>query len=154
MVKLATTTTLLLQLIIFSAASAADAVFHERFTDHRDIPKLRQWVWQHWSHRQAATATLKWLTVEGASGTSEYTIAKGRDGVWYLSIHLQGEDAFAETDAAVWRDVWTIAFSVERVEEPYRWDWPGKPITHSRSLPARKFVLELKDKEGKILTHI
>jgi hypothetical protein len=92
--------------------------------------------------------------VEGDSGTSDYTIAKGRDGVWYLSIHLQGSDRLAETDAAAWRDQWTIAHAVERVEEPYRWDWPGKPIGHSRPLPARKFQLELKDKQGKLLTHI
>jgi hypothetical protein len=153
MAKLGATTTLLLQLIMYSAVSAADAVFHERFTDHSDIPKLRQWVWQHWSHRKAATATLKWLTVEGDSGTSDYTIGKDRDGVWYLSVHLQGSDRLAE-DTRYWRDQWTIAYSVARTEEPYQNDWPGKPIQHSRPLPARKFVLELKDKEGKILSHI
>ena len=93
--------------------------------------------------------------MEGDSGTSDYTIAKDRDGVMYLSIHLQGsERPMFEGDTAKWRDEWTIAYSVQRVEEPYHWDWPGKAIPHSRPLPARKFVLELKDKEAKILTHI
>ena len=137
------------------AVAAADAVFHERFTDHRDIPKLRLWLWERWSHHRSGTATLKWLTVEGDSGTSDYVVAKGADGVWYLSVHLQGsERPMFEGDTAKWRDEWTVAVSVQRVEEPYQWDWPGKPISHSRALPARKFVLELKDKEGKILTHI
>ena len=142
--------------VIGASVNARDTA-HVTFRDtpeHRDTLKLRSWVWQRWSSHRAGTATVEWLTMEGASGTSDYTIAKGRDGVWYLSIHLQSEHSFAETDAAAWRDVWTIAFSVERVEEPYRWDWPGKPISHSRPLPARKFELELKDKEGKILTHI
>jgi hypothetical protein len=93
--------------------------------------------------------------MEGDSGTSEYTIAKDREGAWYLSIHLQGsERAGFKGDTAKWRDEWTIAHSVERVEEPYHGDWPGKPIPDSRRLAARKFVLELKDKEGKILSHI
>jgi hypothetical protein len=93
--------------------------------------------------------------VEGDAGTSEYTVAKGRDGAWYLSIHLQGtERPMFEGDTAKWRDEWTIAFSVARVEQPYHDDWAGKPIQHSRPIPARKFVLEFKDKGGNILGHI
>ena len=93
--------------------------------------------------------------MEGDAGTSEYTVAKGRDGEWYLSIHLEGtERPMFDGDTAKWRDEWTIAHSVQRVEKPYRWDWPGKPIRHPRPLPARKFELELKDEEGNILTHI
>lgn len=142
--------------MIGTSANAGDAA-HIRFRstpEHSDSLKLRLWLWQRWSAQRVATATVEWLTVEGDSGTSDYTIAKDRDGVWYLSIHLQGSDRFAETDATAWRDQWTIAYTVDRVEKPYRWDWPGKPITHSRPLPARKFQLELKDKRGKLLTHI
>ena len=134
---------------------AADAEFRERGVDHRDIPKLRAWVWEHWDQHKSGTATLKWVTVEGDTGTSEYTVAKGIEKRWYLSIHLQGtERPMFQGDTRKWRDEWIVAFSVQRVEEPYHWDWPGKPISHSRPLPARKFVLELKDKKGKILTHI
>jgi hypothetical protein len=59
-----------------------------------------------------------------------------------------------EGDTAKWRDEWTIAHSMERVEKAYHGDWPGKPIPDSKRLSARKFVLELKNKEGKILSHI
>jgi hypothetical protein len=141
---------------------AADAVFYDGVFDLGKEPtgrweeaKLRDWLWKHWHQRTAGTAILKWVTMEGDSGTSEYTIAKGRDGAWHLSIHLAGsERPMFEGDTAKWRDEWTIAHSVQRVEEPYHWDWPGKPIPDSKRLSARKFVLELKDKEGKILSHI
>jgi hypothetical protein len=141
------------------AGTSVDArdIAHVRFREtpeHSDSLKLRLWLWQRWSAHRAATATVEWLTVEGDSGASDYTIAKDRDGVWYLSIHFQGSDRFAKTDAEGWRDQWTIAYTVERVQKPYRWDWPGKSIAHSRPLPARKFELELKDKQGKLLTHI
>jgi hypothetical protein len=131
---------------------------HVTFRDtpeHSDSLKLRLWVWQRWSNHRAGTATVKWLTMEGDSGTSDYTIAQDRDGVWYLSIHLEGsERPMFDGDTEKWRDEWTIAHSVQRVEEPYHWDWPGKPISDSKKLSARKFVLELKDKERKILGHI
>jgi len=143
-------------------AYAADAVFYDGVFDLGKGPtgrweeaKLRQWVWTHWHQRTAGTAILKWVTMEGDSGASEYTIAKGRDGAWYLSIHLQGsERPMFEGDTAKWGDEWIVAHSLQRVEEPYHWDWPGKPIPDSKRLSPRKFVLELKDKEGKILGHI
>jgi hypothetical protein len=143
-------------------AYAADAVFYDGVFDLGKGPvgrwekaKLRQWLWAHWHPRTARTAILKWVTMEGDSGTTAYTIAKGRDGAWYLSIHLQGsERPMSEGDTAKWRDEWTIAYPVQRVQEPYHWDWPGKLIADSSRLSARRFVLELKDKEGKILTHI
>ena len=143
---------------MFGAGLSAREPAHVRFQDtfeHSNRLKLRSWAWQHWAAHRAGTATVEWTAVEGESGTSEYTIAKGHDGTWYLSIHRQGsERPMFDGDTAKWRDEWTIAHSVERVEEPYQRDWPGKPISHSRPLPPRKFVLELKDKEGKILTHI
>ena len=143
-------------------AYAADAVFYDGVFDLGEGPtgrwekaKLRDWLWKHWQQHTAATAILKWVSMEGEGGTSDYTIAKGADGLCYLSIHLQGwQRPMSEGNTAKWRDEWTIAYSVQRVEEPYHSDWPGKPIPDSKTLSARKFVLELKNKEGKILTHI
>src|ERR1700736_5666161 len=126
-----------------AAGAGPDVVYRERGVDHSQIPKLRQWVWQHWSGHRAGTAILEWVTVEGDSGTSEYTVAKARDGTWYLSIHLQGsERPMFDGDTAKWRDEWTIAYSVSRTEAPYHDDWAGKAIQHSRPLPPHKFVLE------------
>jgi len=151
-----------LLLTCYTSANAADATFYSGVFDFGKGPrgrwegaKLRQWVWTHWHQRMTGTAIMKSVSIEGDSGTSEYTIAKGRDGAWYLSIHLQCSDRpHFEGDTAKWRDEWIIAYSVQRTEEPYHWDWPGKPIPDSKRLEARKFVLELKDKEGRILSHI
>lgn len=145
-----------------TSAYAADAVFYDGVFDLGKGPvgrwetaKLRQLLWTHWHQRTARTAVLKWVTVEGDSGITDYTIAKDRNGVWYLSRHLQAsERPMSEGDTGKWRDQWAIAYSVLRVQEPYQWDWPGKPIANSSRVSARRFVLELKDKEGKILTHI
>jgi hypothetical protein len=160
MVKHACIAVVVTQLIFWCACSsdAAPKPTGVTFYETRlrsDHLKLRQWLWQCWSARRVATATVKWTTMEGDSGTSDYSIAKGDDGVWYLSVHLQGsERPMFESDTTHWRDDWTVAFSVQRVEEPYQRDWPGKPISHSRPLSARQFSLELKDKQGKILTRI
>jgi hypothetical protein len=76
---------------------AADTVFYDGVFDFGKGPtgrweeaKLRDWLWKHWHQRTAGTAILKWVTMEGEGGTSDYTIAKGNDRLWYLSIHLQG----------------------------------------------------------------
>ena len=121
--------------------------------ERSDILKLRQWVWDKWSHRVASSAVLKWNTIEGDSGTSDYSICKDKEGVCCLAIHLQGSDRLA-VDKNYWRDEWTVAYSIERVERPYLDELPGKPISRSRQLSPRRYVLELKDKSGKILYHL
>src|SRR6266446_9073040 len=104
MVGFARTTVVMAQfLFCCTSAHGADAIFHDR-DGHSDIPKLRQWLWEHWHRHTAGTATLKWITVEGDEGTSDYAISKDAAGTWYLSIHLRGSDRFAEGDAAAWRD--------------------------------------------------
>jgi len=135
------------------SARAADIVFNEGYGDDR--PQLRQWLWRRWTHHRDGTALVKWITVEGESGTTEYTVAKGSSGAWYLSIHRQAwRRPTRDSDSAQWEDSWLIAHSLSRTKEPYHDDWAGTPIQYSRPLPARKFVLELKDQEGKILGHI
>ena len=77
-------------------------------------------------------------------------IAKGRDGAWYLSIHLQGsERPMFEGDTAKWRNEWTIAHSVQRVEEPYHWDWPGEPIPDTTSIAGTQIRLGVERQRGK-----
>jgi hypothetical protein len=141
------------QLICCICAIAADAVFHAE-DDRDDTPKVRQWVWANWQRHTPATAILKWRTVEGDTGTTQYTVSKDASGAWYLSIHLQGTDTFADSDADARRDRWTVAYAVERVEKPYHDDWPGKPIGHSRPLPPTKYVLELRDRQKNLLFHL
>ena len=66
------------------ASYGADAVFYDGEFDFGkgprrrwEEPKLRDWLWKHWHQRTAGTATLKWVTVEGDSGTTDYTVANG-----------------------------------------------------------------------------
>jgi hypothetical protein len=147
-------------LIALSApADGAEAVFYDGVFDIGNKPvaryeeaKLRKWVWTRWHERRPGSAILKWVTVEGDSGTTEYTIAKSRDGAWYLSIHLQGSDRTAPEDG-YWRDTWLIAYSVTRTERPYLDEAHGKPIRPSRQLSPRHYALELTDRQGKVITH-
>jgi hypothetical protein len=141
---------------------AADAVFYDGAFDFGKGPtarweeaKLRDWLWKHWHTHSPATATLHSVSMEGEGFDSEFVIARDSSGALYLSVHTTDwRRRDFPVHEARWRDQWTIAHSVARVEEPYHWDWPGKPIPDSHRLSARKFVLELKDKEGKILSHI
>src|SRR3954465_1402183 len=107
------------QLICCVGAIAADAVFHAE-DDRDDTPNVRQWVWAHWQRRTPATATLKWRTVEGDTGTTEYMVSKDASGAWYLSIHPQGTDRFAKSAADARRDRRTIAYAVGRGENAYQ----------------------------------
>jgi len=141
---------------------ASDAVFYDGVFGFGNGPtarweeaKLRDWLWKHWGRNLPATATLHSVSMEGEGFDSEFAIARDSSGALYLSVHITGwqRPDFPGREAR-WRDEWTIAHSVKRVEKPYHWDWPGKPIPNSRRLSARKFVLELKDKEGKIQSHI
>src|SRR5438093_12989325 len=80
-----------------------------------DILKLRQWVWDKWSHRVASSAVLKWNTTEGDSGTSDYSTCNDKEGAWCLATHLQGSDSLAVA-ITYWRHEWTLAYSTERIE--------------------------------------
>ncbi len=94
MVKFAlAATTIAVSIACCPRACAADAVFYdgvfqrgERAEGRWEVPKLREWLWKHWYQRTAGTAILKWVTMEGDGGTSDYTIAKNAGGSWYLSI--------------------------------------------------------------------
>jgi hypothetical protein len=142
----------LVHIFLCASTYAADAVFQSH--DNRDdTPKVRQWVWTHWSRHTSGTAILKWLTVEGETGTTIYKVGKDSGGAWYLSFHLESTDSHTEGEATSQRGRRSIAYSVQRVERPYHRNWPGKPIQHSRPLPATRYVLELTDKDGK-MTHI
>ena len=143
-------------------ACAADAAFYdglfqrgERAEGRWEVPKLREWLWKHWYQRTAGTAILSGLPWRATAALPITPSRKTPGARGICRFHLQGsERPMFPGDKAGWRDEWTIAYSVQRVEKPYQWDWPGKPISDSRALPARRYVLELKDKQGKILTHI
>jgi hypothetical protein len=136
--------------ILLCAAQLVGSGINCSGADHlvfRDTPKnnptLRLWLWQHWNSRRVCTATQSW-TWQGDSGTTNYTIAKDRAGAFYLSMTLHSPKG----------DLRMIALSVQRIQPPWFYDRPGKPILHSRELSPDKFGLELKDKQGKVLTHI
>jgi hypothetical protein len=137
--------------ILLCAAQLVGSAINCSGAEHlvfRDTPKdnltLRLWLWQHWSSRRVCAATQSW-TWQGDSGTTNYTIAKDRAGAFSLSVHLH---------SSKWGDLRMIALSVRRIHPPWFYDRPGKLIRHSRELFPDKFGLELKDKQGKILTHI
>lgn len=134
------------------AGNERETVFYSTI-EQTETHKLRQWIWEKWSHRISATAVLKWNTIEGDEGSDYYSICKDKEGLWCLAIHSQGSDRLAP-DKNYWRDDWTVAYSVERVKKRYLDELPGKPISSSRQLSPRQYSLELKDKSGKILYHL
>lgn len=129
-----------------------ELVFYDTI-QRTDTLKLREWTWDKWSSCMAACAVVRWNTIEGDGGTSDYCICKDKEGVWCLAIHVQGSDRTA-SEKNYWRDEWTVAYSIERVRKLYLDELPGKPISRSRQLAPRQYSLELKDKSGKILYHL
>ena len=162
MLKLAPLAALIASLAFCADVYAHDAVFYDGVFDFGkgavgrwELRNLRDWIWTHWHAHSPATATLHSVSMEGEGFDSHYAIARGSSGALYLSIHTTGwQRPDFPGRAARWRDDWLIAYSVTCTSQAYHDDWPGKPIRRSSPLPARSYVLELRDKQGNVLTHL
>jgi hypothetical protein len=159
----------LLAVLTIASHPSAFAIDQATFEQHRngtqtgaayarDAHKLRRFLWQHWLRRERGEAKVNWSTVEGDTGTSVYTIAPGDDRAWRVSVHLEGsERAMAPGETAHWRSERWEAFALQRVKRPKTFDErlsPRVPITHTRALPESEYLLDLKDKDGKLLEEL
>ena len=124
----------------------------------RDAHKLRHFLWQHWLRRERGEAKVNWSTVEGDTGTSVYAVAPDDNGVWRIAVHLEGsERPMASGEKAHWRSERWEAFTVQRVKRPKTFEErlsPRVPISHTRALPESEYLLDLKDKDGKLLEEL
>jgi len=161
MLKLAPLAALIASVAWCANVHAHDAVFYDGVFDlgkgpvgRWELGKLRDWVWTHWHAHSPATATLHSVSMEGEGFDSQYAIARDPSGALYLSVHTTGwqRPDFPGHEAR-WRDDWLIAYTIARTSQPYHDDWPGKPIAHSGSARSHRYVLELRDKQGKVVTH-
>ena len=120
--------------------------------------KLRRFIWTHWLRRERGEAKVNWSTVEGDAGTSVYTVAPDEHGAWRIAIQLEGsERPMAPGETAHWRSEHWDAFMVQRVKRPKTFEERISPrvlITHNRPLAESEYLLNLKDKDGKLLEEL